>query len=263
MITLNTGMFSRIPMTSALVTLILVMFASSGVGQSPSLKTDPVLAQEKAIAAQVEGRAHIRGFKLKTKVPEIRIDAGPTLSSYGSVKDNVVHEEYWEKVPAPEQASFNQWATNTTDEPTGRALFEDMFYRFFFVHELGHWMQIQVLDQRHDPMAARARKNSDTDRWQLETVANRISVAWWREHESAYLAKLVKDFRAIEAKLPNPIPPGEAPKHFFTREYDRISTDPDIYGWFPLQMVILVYDEQPALSFQQAIDKLPTENYGD
>jgi hypothetical protein len=33
---------------------------------------------------------------------------------------------------------------------------------------------------------------------------------------------------------------GEAPKHFLTREYDRISTDPDIYGWFQLQMVILV-----------------------
>ena len=246
-----------------LIFFILVMFSGNGVAQSQSLKSDPVLAQEKAIAAQVEGRAHIRGFELKTKTPEIRIDAGPTLSYYGTVKDNVVHEEYWEKVPAPEQSSFNQWATYTTDEPTGRALFEDMFYRFFFVHELGHWMQIQVLDQRNDPMAGRARKNSDAARWQLETGANRISVAWWREHEPAYLGKLVNDFRAIEARLHNPIPPGEAPKHFFTREYDRISTDPDVYGWFQLQMVILVYDEQPALSFQQAIDKVPSENYGD
>jgi len=241
---------------------ILVTFSGNGVAASHQpLKSDPVLAQEKAIAAQVEGRAQIHGFELIAKAPKIRIDAGPTLSHYGTVKDNVVHEEHWEKVPAPEQASFNHWATYTTDEPSGRALFEDMFYRFFFVHELGHWMQIQVLDQRHDPMAARARKSSDTARWQLETVANRISVAWWREHDPQYLAKLVNDFRAIEAKLPNPIPPGEAPQHFFTREYDKISTDPDVYGWFQLQMVILVYDEQPALNFQQAIDTLPAENY--
>jgi hypothetical protein len=64
-----------------------------------------------------------------------------------------------------------------------------MFYRFFFVHELGHWMQDQVLDQRHDSMAERAQKNSDAARWQYETVANRISVAWWREQDPAYLAK--------------------------------------------------------------------------
>ena len=59
----------------------------------------------------------------------------------------MVHGEYWYKVPLREQTTFNQWATYTGDEPSGRQLFEDMFYRFFFVHELGHWMQDQVLNQ--------------------------------------------------------------------------------------------------------------------
>jgi len=48
---------------------------------------------------------------------------------------------------------------------------------------------------------------------------------------------------------------------FFTREYDKLTEDPNAYGWFQLQMVISVYDERPTISFQQAIDRLPTENY--
>ena len=245
-------------------TLILVVISSKGIAQPQELaQRDPVLVQEKAIAGEVQGRAHIDNFDLQTNVPEIRIDAGRGLSFYGMGTGNVVHEEHWENVSAAGQASFEQWASYTSDEPTGKALFEDMFYRFFFVHELGHWMQDEVLRQRRDPMAKQAESNSETARWQYETVANRISVAWWREHDPQYLAKLVNDFRAIEEKLPNPVPPGEAPRHFFTREYKKIANDPKTYGWFQLSMVILVYDEQPALSFQQAIDKLPSENYGE
>jgi hypothetical protein len=241
--------------------LVFVTFSGSGAAQTQSAPIDPVLAQEKAIAAQVEGRARIRGFELKTKVPEIRIDAGVVLSSYDNGSGNVVHEEYWEKLPPPEQATFNEWAAYTGDEPSGRQLFQDMFYRFFFVHELGHWMQDQVLSQRRDAQSETAKKNAQTARWQYETVANRVSVAWWREHDPAYLGKLVQDFRKIQAKLPNPIPPGENPRTFFTREYDKLTEDPNAYGWFQLQMVISVYDEMPTVSFQQAIDRLPAENY--
>ena len=250
-------------MKSPWATLTLVIISNAAIAQSQVLQRDPVLAQERAIAANVERHARIQGFKLQSKVPEVRIDAGPTLSFYGMGGGNVVHEERWENVPAPEQATFNRWAALTADEPTGKALFEDMFYRFFFVHELGHWMQDHVLRQRRDPMAEQADRNSATARWQYETVANRISVAWWREHDPSYLAKLVNRFRAIEAKLRTPVPSGEAPRLFFTREYTRLAEDPDAYGWFQLQMVILVYDERPAMSFQEAIDKLPTENYDD
>ncbi len=241
--------------------VLLLTLSGSIAAQTQSASMDPVLAQENAIAAQVEGRALIRGFELKTKVPEIRIDAGVVVSYYDNGSGNVVHEEYWEKVPSPEQATFNEWATYTGDEPSGRKLFQDMFYRFFFVHELGHWMQDQVLSQRRDAQAKAAEKNAETARWQYETVANRVSVAWWREHDPAYLAKLVQDFRKIQAKLQNPIPPGEDPRAFFTREYDKLSEDPNAYGWFQLQMGISVYDEMPAISFQQAIDRLPAENY--
>jgi hypothetical protein len=242
--------------------LVLALISANGIAQPALAQRDPVLDQEKAIAVKVEGHSHIKNFELQTKAPEIRIDAGVVLSSYDNGTGNVVHEEYWEKLPSPEQATFDQWATYTGDEASGRQLFQDMFYRFFFVHELGHWMQDQVLSQRHDANAEMAKRNAETARWQYETVANRVSVAWWREQDPAYLAKLVKDFHKIQRKLPNPIPHGEDARAFFTREYDKLTEDPNAYGWFQLQMVILVYEEKPALSFQQAINKLPSENYG-
>ena len=219
-----------------------------GVAQSPAAQRDPVLDLdldlEKAIAVNVEALLHIHNFELQTKAPEIRIDVGSTLSFYDNGTGNVVHEARWEKLPSPIQETFNQWAAYTEDESRGRQLFEDMFYRIFFVHELGHWIQREVLDQRHDAMAERAKKNSATAMWQYETVANRISVAWWREHDRAYLMKLVNDFRRIQRKLPTPVPHGEDAQVFFTREYDKLTEDPNAYGWFQLQMVIAAYDEQ-------------------
>lgn len=241
--------------------LVLVMAATEGHSQSPSPRRDPVLAEEQALAAEVEARTHINDFDLKTKAPKVRIDAGPGLSFYDMGTGNVVHEERWENVPAPIQATFNQWAEYAGDQPSGQQLFREMFHRFFLVHELGHWMEDQVMKQRRDRMAATARRNANTARWEYETIANRISVAWWREHDAAYLAKLIKDFRTIQAKLPNPVPVGEDARHYFGRQYSKLAEDPNAYGWFQLHMVILAYDERPRSSFQQAINKLAAENY--
>lgn len=237
------------------------MAATEVLAQSPSIRRDPVLDEEQALAAKVEARTHINHFDLKTRAPTVRIDAGPGLSFYDMGTGNVVHEERWEKVPPPMQATFDQWAGYAGDQPSGLHLFRDMFHRFFLVHELGHWMEDQVMEQRQDKLAATARQNAKTTRWKYETIANRISVAWWREHDPAYLARLIKDFRTIQAKLPNPIPAGEDAQHYFTRQYAKLAEDPNAYGWFQLQMVILAYDERPTSSFQQVIDRLPAEDY--
>jgi hypothetical protein len=99
----------------ALTMLTLVLHFSNAIASPQPTHSDSVLDQEKAIAVKVEASSHIDNFELQTKVPEIRIDAGVTLSSYDNGTGNVVHEEYWEKMPLPEQATFNQWATYTGD----------------------------------------------------------------------------------------------------------------------------------------------------
>ena len=241
--------------------LLFTALAAKGETQTTASPADTILAQETTLAKRVEGRTHIDNFEFRTKAPEIRIDGGIGFSRYDGPKKNIVHEEHWEKLPAPMQATFNQWASYAPDEPTGQQLFGDMFYRFFFVHELGHWMQDEVLIQRRDNAAKKAKENSGNHRWQYELGANRISVAWWREQDPAYLTKLVTDMRAIQRKLPNPVPPGQDTQTFFTTQYMKLTEDPNAYGWLQLQMVLVAYDEQPALTFQQAIDKLPMDNY--
>jgi hypothetical protein len=248
-------------MIRILFLLVLSMAATEGQAQSPPPRQDPVLDEEQALAAKVEARTRIDDFDLETKAPKVRIDAGPGLSFYDMGSGNVVHEERWEKVPAPIQATFNQWAEYAGNQRSGQGLFRELFHRFFLVHELGHWMEDQILEQRRDRMAATARRSASTARWEYESVANRISVAWWREHDPDYLAKLINDLRTIRAKLPNPVPAGEQARHYFTRRYSKLAEDPNAYGWFQLHMIILAYDERPRSTFQQAINKLPAENY--
>jgi hypothetical protein len=36
--------------------------------------------------------------------------------------------------------TFNDWAAATPDNHTGEHLYEDLFFKFFFLHEFGHWV---------------------------------------------------------------------------------------------------------------------------
>ena len=103
-------------------------------------------------------------------------------------------------------------------------------------------------------------KNEANNKWAREIAANRIATAWYREHDPQYLAKLVADFRTIQAHLPDPVPAGVDKKTYFTQNYQTLGQDPMAYGWYQLQMVLLVYDE-PARSFQQVLDALPANRY--
>lgn len=88
-------------------------------------------------------------------------------------------------------------------------------------------------------------------------------MAWWRENDPQYLDRLVSNFRAILRTLPNPVPKGEEPSHYFARAYWQLTENPDKYGWFQLQMVIAVYDEKPNKPFLQILNELPAKNFDD
>ncbi len=150
------------------------------------------------------------------------------------------------------QGRFNQWASYTTDEANGQQFYHDLFYRFFFVHEMGHWMEEVVLKQRKDGQTKAADDNSDHNRGELELDANRISVAWWRERDPMFIVRLVGDLRIIQGKLPSPVPAGADIKDFFARNYMKLTEDPNAYGWYQLQMIIVAYDGRPTMSFYQA-----------
>ena len=168
-----------------------------------------------------------------------------------------VHEALFDELPPLFQGIFNDWAGFTRDRTSGRVLFDDMFHKFFFVPELGHWTTGQVLDVRHDSKKQIAVANARNNHWDTELETNRIAVAWWREHDPVFLARLIGDFRRIQAALPNPVPPGSDMKAFFAANYEKLGSEPNSYGWFLLQSVILAYDEPPR-SFQQTLEDLVT-----
>jgi Domain of unknown function (DUF4440) len=219
---------------------------------------DPTLISLRALAAQVEEKVHVSGYPAFAP-PKIMLDAGMRISVFSS-GDQTVHEAQFSDLPAPMQDIWKKWSSYTSDEPTGKALFDDMFYRFTFVHELGHWMDGQVIAGLPDSEMGVVAKNEAANKWESEITPNRIAVAWYREHDPQYLAKLVSDYRQILSHLPDPVPAGMDKKTYFTDNYQKLGTDPMAYGWYQLQMVLVVYDE-PARSFQQALDDLPKNRY--
>jgi hypothetical protein len=209
------------------------------------------------IAADFESRVHVRRIPDAEfqPPPAVRLYTTPPFSFY---EKRTVTEGRFSELPPPVQENIKQWASFTSNQSSGESLFRDMFYRFFFVHELGHWVQARVV-------AVRGRtegkiSDADEDTYQNEIQSNRIAVAWWREHDPTYLARLVADFRQIESHMPNPVPQGKDKVQYFVENYDKLTNDPNAYGWYQLDLVITAYD-QPQESFQRVLDGLATVRY--
>jgi hypothetical protein len=218
--------------------------------------SNPDLIALRQLEAQVISQVRIPGYAPFPLYP-VALDAGTAVSFSNQ---HGAHEADFSTLPPQMQQVWVQWASYTKDEPSGEALFKDMFYRFFFVHELGHLIARRVREGLPDAERKKVMANEENNLMEGELAANRISVAWFREHDPAYLARLVADFRVIQARLPNPVPQGADPKRYFSENYRKLGADPIAYGWYQLYMVITVYDEVPK-TFQQTMDALPALQY--
>ena len=224
--------------------------------------SNPSLIAMRKLAVDVMSHVHVPGYGPFPFYP-VLLDAGPAVSfSNWSGNTPTAHEADFTKLPPPMQQVWNEWASDTTDEPSGEALFRDMFYRFFLVHELGHLIAHRVIQGLPEAERKETEENLTHNLLSGEYEANRIALSWFRETDPEYLTRLVSDFRRIEKKLPDPVPTGLDPRRYFSDNYDKLGADPLAYGWFQLYMVISVYDE-PAKSFQQIMDALPSVRYSD
>jgi hypothetical protein len=223
--------------------------------------SDPSLIAMRKLAEDVISHVHVPGYGPFPFYP-VLFDAGTAVSFSNFGGRQAAHEADFKTLPPPMQHVWNQWASYTSDEPTGEALFKDMFYRFFLVHELGHLISHRVIQGLPDAQRKETADNYTHNALSGEYEANRIALSWFRESDPQYLARLVSDFRRIEAHLPNPVPAGLDPKRYFSDNYDKLGADPVAYEWFQLYMVISVYDE-PAKSFQQTMDDIPNVRYAD
>ena len=244
--------------TGTLATLLLFSACSSMLHAQQGPQDPPTLIALRKLATQVEAKVQIPGYAALAR-PTVLLNAGAGISFYTG-GDRTVHAAQFDDLPSSTQDLFKQLGSLTPDEPDGKAFFDDMFHHFFFVHELGHWMVGEVMAGLPQQERAIVAKNESANKWESETAANRIAVAWYREHDPKYLTRLIADFRRIEAKLPDPVPAGIDKKSYFTDNYEKLSTDPVGYGWYQLQMVLVVYDE-PKQTFQQVLNELPKNRF--
>ncbi len=207
--------------------------------QSARLQHDPVVGRLTVIAEDFERRARSAGSVLTSADPVIVVDTPPQLSM---LKDNAIHVSRWEELTPDVQDFFKRLAAFAGDA-TGQQLFDDMFHRFFFVHELVHWLQLQAKDYTKDG-------------YQFELEANRVTVAYWREKDSAYLSALLARIQRISERLPSPVPAGQDAEQYFNANRSKLGSNPNVYGWFQTRMVVQAGAEQPVPTFSETLHDL-------
>lgn len=208
-------------------------------------------ARLEPLAASFEARLQTDGYVSAQTPPAIVVDSSPQLS-YFVAQENAVHTSMWRAVPPEWQLTFSRWASLAEDGITGEQLFSAMFGRFFFVHEMAHWAQSQYGPTLTSP---------NVNVYEYELEANRLSVAYWRAQDPAFLATLVREFRTIERKLPDPMPRGQDRKQYFTKNHRNLAENPDAYGWFQFDTALLAYDESPSPTMKELIHRLPHLTY--
>ncbi len=158
--------------------------------------------------------------------PTIRIahTHGPTR--YDPASRAVILVPY-DMLPAARRAAMGRFALIGTLGLSGREQYIEVFNNLLVAHELGHWLQ--EIAQR--PL----------NRWQAEYQANRIMVAFWREHpaQTASTEKRLANFVAQPPNMP-PLLPDDAGmdvEEYFNTHLAEIESNPLGYAGFQKLMV--------------------------
>ncbi len=175
----------------------------------------------------------------KIAPPKLVIANVPSFGSYDP-DTNTLTISSWSLLKPEERSIFYQAHGPHTTDLDARADFEAGVHHWVAVHELGHWWQAcrGVVDNgKH---------------YAMESGANRIAAAYWREHDPAIIAHQTDVFEAILKRWPNPVPPGQTPENYFDQNYEKLGPTP-AYIWFQARMCINAFSEKPAPSFTQAL----------
>ncbi|MDV6332629.1 hypothetical protein [Asticcacaulis sp. 201] len=139
------------------------------------------------------------------------------------------------------RAGMDRFAAIGTLGLSGRDHYAEIFNNLLVAHELGHWLQ--CLAQR--PLTP----------WQAEYDANRIMVAFWREHPSgghtASTELRLANFVVQPSTMPNPLAsaPDADPGDYFNTHLAEIEANPASYAAFQKLMVRKAMAELPAPTF--------------
>lgn len=181
------------------------------------------------------------GYACKIAPPKIEVVDVPSFGNY-EPETNTLKTGAWEQMTKEERRIFYQLAGPGATEDAVRAEFETDAHHWIFVHEMGHWWQAcrGVVDHG--------------DHWAIESGANRIAAAYWREKDAAIVPHLRGAFEMVLRHAPNPVPAGQEVKTYFNANYETLGPSP-AYPWFQSKMCVTVMDETPVPTFAQALEE--------
>ena len=217
---------------------ILAAAAVMLVGTTPTFAQGPVPApdplQTHAEAIRDSFVAAVRACGLEPDfIPAVVVRTSPALAHYVSA-DRALYLSRYEELPPPIQATMGAWAANGVLGLDAEGQFTEIFNTLVVPHELGHALQSMW---GRPPIA---------DRWESETEANRIAIAFWSldPAEAERLPQRIENVTGFLAKLPSPVPEGRTPREHFNADYRALAADPQAYGWFQGVMMRTAWDER-------------------
>ena len=176
--------------------------------------------------------------------PTLRVVTTPGVTCYDAASRAVVLSPYESLHPA-RRAAMDRFGAIGGLGLSGREQYIEVFNSLLVAHELGHWLQ--EVAQR------------PIDRWRAEYDANRIMVAFWRDHPAplpaAPTAKRLANFVAQAPNTPGPVPAHTdiCAEEYFNAHVTEIERNPAAYAGFQKMMVRQAMAEHPAPTFCQGV----------
>jgi hypothetical protein len=214
----------------------------AGVHALPPASADgdaAVLSQLERLRDAFLKRIDAEGYKV-CSAPRIELGDPPSFGHF-SAERNTVAIAGWSHLTTEERQGFEQMARQMGDAASGRQVFENGTNRWVLLHELGHWWQSCRHQERPQSYAA-------------ENGADRIALAFWREHDPRYATGVVHGYHALLSSMPSPVPQGQSAPAYFDANVAQMSQG-NAYTWFQASMIAELAEEQPAPSLHKALSQ--------
>lgn len=144
----------------------------------------------------------------------------------------------WEQV-IPEQKQFFYEIAGS--EVEGKKFFGLFFNGFYLPHELGHAYEYVL-------------KGETLGSYKGEYFANTVAILWWKKHHrNKELQQCYEAAKKMWAKLPNPVPEGSTIEEYFSKNYEKASENPYIYGYMQFKQFIEIYEDKNLPDFDMFI----------
>jgi hypothetical protein len=177
--------------------------------------------------------------------PRIRVSTTPGVPHYDHDETAVVLCG-WEFLAPPQRVGMEASARAGTLGLSPADQYAEIFNELLVAHELGHWLQMVAF--------------KPIDRWTAEYEANRIMVAFWREHPAPERPwsseERLANFTAHGPGLPSPVPAEseDRPEAYFNAHIAELEQNHRGYAWYQKMMVRRAAAETPRPSFCSVLE---------